>query len=277
MIIDAFPFFNELDLLEIRLNELDPVVDYFVLVEATVTHSGLPKPLYYDEHMCDYRFLPFGNKIIHVVVDDMPMTKKEVEEAISPQDRVWMQSGYQVEDNWVRERFQRNAMMRVLKDFDPEDIVIIEDADEMVRPEIVAKLPEILVDGSNAVEQVLHTYYLNWKCMNMPWWGTKILKNKFVNNPSEHRFHTPASKYIYKGGWHFGFLGGADAIRTKIKAYAHQEFNTENTLDKIDYFLGNQKDALGRLYEYQIVPIDDTYPTYIRKNLEKFEKYIYVP
>jgi len=39
MIYDCFPFFDELDVLEIRLNELDPVVDKFVLVEAPVTHS----------------------------------------------------------------------------------------------------------------------------------------------------------------------------------------------------------------------------------------------
>lgn len=33
MIYDAFAFNNELDLLEIRLNELDPIMDRFVLVE----------------------------------------------------------------------------------------------------------------------------------------------------------------------------------------------------------------------------------------------------
>ena len=32
-IIDVFPFFNELDILEIRLNILDPYVDYFILSE----------------------------------------------------------------------------------------------------------------------------------------------------------------------------------------------------------------------------------------------------
>ena len=42
-IYDCFTFFNELDLLEIRLNELNEVVDYFVLVEATTTHSRKPK------------------------------------------------------------------------------------------------------------------------------------------------------------------------------------------------------------------------------------------
>ena len=42
-IYDCFKFYNELDLLEIRLNELDPHVDFFVIVEATKTHSGKKK------------------------------------------------------------------------------------------------------------------------------------------------------------------------------------------------------------------------------------------
>ena len=44
-IVDVFPFFNELDLLEIRLNVLDPYVDLFIISEATKTFSGLDKPL----------------------------------------------------------------------------------------------------------------------------------------------------------------------------------------------------------------------------------------
>ena len=41
---------NELDLLEIRLNELDDVVDYFVLVEANRTFQNNHKPYYFDEN-----------------------------------------------------------------------------------------------------------------------------------------------------------------------------------------------------------------------------------
>ncbi len=47
-IYDAFNFFNELELLDIRLNVLNDHVDYFVLVESTLTHSGLPKELFYE-------------------------------------------------------------------------------------------------------------------------------------------------------------------------------------------------------------------------------------
>ena len=46
-IFDTFTFYNELDLLELRLNILGDVVDYFVINEATITFTGKTKPLYY--------------------------------------------------------------------------------------------------------------------------------------------------------------------------------------------------------------------------------------
>ena len=63
-------FYNELDLLEIRLNILDSVVDKFVIVEATETFMGQPKPLYYEENK--ERFVKWKDKIVHYVVDDYP-------------------------------------------------------------------------------------------------------------------------------------------------------------------------------------------------------------
>ncbi len=70
MIVDAFLFFNELDLLKIRLEELRDVVDRFVLVEAPVTFSGARKPLYFER----YRdlFSEYADRIHHHVVADMP-------------------------------------------------------------------------------------------------------------------------------------------------------------------------------------------------------------
>ena len=47
MIYDCFPFNNELDILEIRLNILNDVVDKFILVEASKTQSLLDKPFYF--------------------------------------------------------------------------------------------------------------------------------------------------------------------------------------------------------------------------------------
>src|SRR4029077_1834400 len=89
MIVDCFTFFNELELLEIRLKELGEVVDKFVLVESTLTFQGKPKPLFFRDNAS--RFAPFQSKIDHVIVD-MPET----------------------DDPWVREGFQRNSFKRII-------------------------------------------------------------------------------------------------------------------------------------------------------------------
>jgi hypothetical protein len=44
LVYDCFMFFNELDLLEIRLNTLSSSVDYFLLIEADRTFSSKESP-----------------------------------------------------------------------------------------------------------------------------------------------------------------------------------------------------------------------------------------
>lgn len=66
LILDAFTFNFELDLLEIRLNELKSVVDYHILVESAHDLYGNPKPMYFHLHKWEKRFLKFRDKIIHV-------------------------------------------------------------------------------------------------------------------------------------------------------------------------------------------------------------------
>ena len=69
-VFDSFIFFNELDLLELRLNILNDVVDYFVLTESPFTVSGNEKPLYYQENKD--RFGKFNDKIIHNITKEIP-------------------------------------------------------------------------------------------------------------------------------------------------------------------------------------------------------------
>src|SRR5205823_1107096 len=107
MIYDCFLFFNEVELLEIRLHDLSAVVDRFVLVESPVTFSNKPKPLYYADNRD--RFKAFEDRIIHVVVDDNPP-------ADSPFDR---------------ENHQRNCIARGLAACHPDDVVLISDLDEI--------------------------------------------------------------------------------------------------------------------------------------------------
>ena len=99
-------------MLDIRLRELDTVVDRFVLVEATRTHSNRPKPLYYAENRA--RYAAFADKIIHVVVEDTPDTTNA----------------------WAIERFQRDCILRGLHNCRPDDIILMSDVDEIPRARV---------------------------------------------------------------------------------------------------------------------------------------------
>ena len=43
MIIDAFTFFNEKELVELRIKYLNELIDCFVVIEADVTYTGKAK------------------------------------------------------------------------------------------------------------------------------------------------------------------------------------------------------------------------------------------
>ena len=114
MIYDTFIFFNELDLLEIRLNELDKVVDKFVLVESLMTFSGEEKPLYFQ--LNKNRFKKFLHKINHVVV-------KDINDNNLLQNRL---IAHRAESTklLMRENIQRNAIMKGLIDAKKETLFL---------------------------------------------------------------------------------------------------------------------------------------------------------
>ena len=60
---DAVLFTTELDLLEIRMEELDAVVDKFFILESNATFTGLPKELYFERNR--KRFEKFERKIVY--------------------------------------------------------------------------------------------------------------------------------------------------------------------------------------------------------------------
>jgi hypothetical protein len=132
MIYDCFTFFNELELLELRLHELSGVVDKFVLVEATRTHSNQPKALVYQENRA--RFQEFHDKIIHVVVDDMPNAKNA----------------------WALENFQRECIARGLVSCRPDDLVLVSDLDEIPRATTVTLAIHELPFRNNIVSNCVH-------------------------------------------------------------------------------------------------------------------------
>ena len=234
MLIDCFTFFNELDILELRLRELYEVVDRFVLVEATHTHAGQPKPLVFEQNKA--RFAPWLPKIRHIIVHDLP-------------------AGAGLPGTRQREMTQRNAILRGLVDADDSDVVLISDIDEIPRAHMV---PQALDPGMVVVyDQTLYYYNLNTSCTNTRWRGTRAALVADVKALSPHviRYglgtpdqHYPIYALAQDAGWHFSYFGDVQHIQAKMQSFLHQELvNAETTdADVIAERVANGLDAYGR-------------------------------
>lgn len=253
-IFDCFPFSSELDVVDIRLNELSGVVDYFVLAEAPVTHSGKPKLLYYAENK--ERFRDFSDRIIHLVVDDMP-------QGLDPPGSD--------ERARAREAHQRDSIGRFLRDrCGAGDIILLSDADEI--PSVQAVRNYQPTDGLMACEQHLSYYWLN--CRSRFWSGTRIFSGRFFlesgRTLTQIRYRN--CPVITGGGWHFAYLGGAEAIIRKIESFLHIGLDREEYKNPewIRLCVDSGLDLFGRDEEqYTFVGLDASFPKYVLDNRDR--------
>lgn len=251
-IYDCFLFFNELDVLEIRLNELYNSVDKFVLVESEETFRGKPKPLYFNDNKD--RFAPFLDKIIHIVIKDRIDTGNP----------------------WARERFQRDQIMKGLKQCEPNDIIILSDVDEIIRESVIPIIINKLDNEKLSCilcEQTLYRFFLNSFDFSSSWAGTCAThyQNFLKTSPDIFRLERDKnSKHrIPNAGWHFCSMGGQDSISKKYESFSHSEVDTEYHRS-----LQFTKDYMSKYCK--IVNIDETYPNFVLINLKYYEEHGFI-
>lgn len=210
-IYDCFPFFNEVELLKIRMTTLYDHVDHFVIVESVETHQGDAKPLYFEENK--ELFAPFADKIIHITLQERLKT----------------------DNPWVRENYQRNQIVRGLIHCKDSDIILISDLDEIVDPKCLRNIRYHLMRGKRAfvgTTQRMYIYYLNH--FDSLWHGTvattyKALKER---SPQYFRDHRNKGLRLPHSGWHFTYIGGLEKVIQKLEAFAHSEGNTPENKNK---------------------------------------------
>ena len=250
MIYDCFLFFNELDLLEIRLNELKNIVDVFVLCESTTTFTGKPKPLYFE--LEKDRFKDFN--IIHLVHTGV----------------------VGVDDAWYNEINQRNFLIHGIQDCNPNDYIILSDVDEIPNAKALSRL----TGDFHSLGMTTHMYYLN--CVStQAWHHAKYFKYGAVNNRVLNEIRMlhdalPDTK-IENCGTHFANIGGIEQLQRKLNSFSHQEINTDkiNNREFLAHCLKENLDFLGRSYTIKTMNIDTLpVPEYIKKNKEKFKHLI---
>jgi hypothetical protein len=274
-VYDTFPFFNEFEILELRLQELWDQVDHFVLVESNTTFVGSPKEYFFENNKD--RFAKYLDKIVHIKIED----------TIESQFQVFPN---EIDHTWVREKFQRYAGYRGLTDVQDEDLVIISDLDEIPRADMI----EMIKEDENDYDRYLlyiaqFNYKLNYMKIQSPSRHPAIMvtRGRVFNNPQEEReisfFWNRKPENLVEidhGGWHFTYFGNEDHCVNKIKSFAHTEQNRADIVDEynIAWMIRNKYGHEGRFSQhnerFEYVVVDDYFPKCITENLDKWQHMI---
>lgn len=257
---DCFTFYNEFDLLEIRLEELWNVVDFFVIAEADITFQNQPKSFLLKDNW--ERFRPYQEKIRHIMINDMPRSNNP----------------------WDNEFFQRNSLSRGLYDVSPEDIVVISDSDEIPRS---SALTYIKLDKNPSDRYCLcmpiFYFKLNYM-MTEPVYrqiNIKAVRGNVLQNPHWERSsfnYIPGVKELEHAGWHWTYLGDTQFAINKLKSFSHAESNRPDIIDyvNIDQMI-EQKLGLTWMNSserFQYVHLDDYFPRTITEQKGRYSHLI---
>lgn len=241
-------------MLESRMEYLDSVVDYFVIVESNVTFVGKQKPLYFAENQL--RFKKYSHKIVYfpfIFDNSIHKLNFDVEvdiEKCASYDTV----------HWQIEKMQRNHIANAVKIFDGNPFVILSDVDEIPSVEAVefAKLHA----GNEQIPIAsffVKLFFYNLHNMDPNDWLSIIFTNKEIlieKTPqflrSNHRNEELVAP-IANGGWHLSFFLTPEQIQHKIQNYSHQENNREEftNIENINRALKEGKSLFFKGVKYE--------------------------
>lgn len=262
-IIDAFLFFQELDLLDIRLAYLDHHVDRFVIVEACQTFSGKSKEFVFEKY--SQRFAKYLHKIEYQKITDFHRDFASVQQHLKAASTSSHQKVLSIleqhthysktELHWVLDSYHRECIHLALDRIaEPDDVVITSDLDEI--PNIVlfsAQNLAALSKQPRVCQQREFRYFLNY-FKDADWLGTIAGLQKVIGQQSLNMLRIDSKKVreivhpvpIENGGYHFTSCGGIDMIRKKIKSWGHQEFNNSVVLSNIEKHVRSGQDIFQR-------------------------------
>ena len=247
---DAFPFFNEVRVLKLRLHTLAPVMHRFVLAEATRTFSNESKPLHFGERVRDDAELAyFLPQIEHVVIDNMPTAS-----------------------HWPfdREHHQRNALVRGLAQAEEDDLILVSDCDEIPDPHAIELLRSC--DGWDTTGPVrFYIRHYQWKfsfqfqtlkphpqLATVEWLAGARARGQLQH--LRYASSMPSHLRLHNAWWHLSFFADAEGVMRKMQAYAHhQDFAQSGIYNSSDDAavarmrdaIANGSDCVGNTCLYQ--------------------------
>lgn len=257
------------DLLDIRLNTLNNVVDKFIIGESDYSHSGIKKDFCLDRLVCE-RFQKFADKIIYIKI---PYVKSN--------------------NPWNMEMFSRDYIYQAYKDkMQDNDLILIGDLDEIPNPKYISEDYYSINHQPIGLVMTGYTQCLDMKCSDT-FFGTIFLQKKDIQMPvwwlRNHRSNFENKFFLHveynqnglgMAGWHFSTVADLDGIVKKLKYFAHvndfkDEYKTIEHALKAIRIKGSVLDP-EPVRKFDIIDIVyPNLPQYLVDNQNKFKHLFY--
>ena len=287
-------FYDEDLIADLRFNILNQYINEFVVVESKYTHSGEKRELLFNIN----NYPNFKHKINYIVLENEPDTLEKVYD----DDTEDKKNSKYIMNALKRENYQRNAITRGLSKANPDDLVLISDADEI--PNLTNLDVEKISNEIILFKQNFYYYKFNLKLEDMPWFGSKACKYKVLKSPQWLRNIKDKKypfwrldvlfsnkkysniKFIENGGWHFSNMKTPAEIEKKMRTYLHHREYDINPLgtEKIEQIIKSKKSIYNLRADMKTEKFDGTQnlkptdgnelPQYIKENKEKYSNWI---
>lgn len=238
MIYELFNFYNEFDMLELKLQEHHRHVDSFIICESNRSSTQVPKEYRLKKEL-DGRYAQWRDKITLLEFDAAGL-----------------------ESGWPTFNAQRNYQIKN-QNFNPTDILLFSDLDEFLLPadwQWIKEQDPARVKNIVRFESELFWCYANMLhstkqyCVSMATGAT--LKSPVYlrkQNPEQIGQATPTDFIIKKGGVHLSWFVNKEQMKEKI----HGSIEAHNwgtalkkSKEEIENWYWDQKNS-GKLFEHK--------------------------
>ena len=228
MIIDAFTFFNEKELVELRVKYLSEIVDCFLIVEADHTHTGKKKNWNFPK-VLNGTLKNYSSKIQY---HQMKVDLEKAETEQDPRYKSLKGSLSNTGRSWKVENMQRNFIKEAYKKSltSDDDIIIISDLDEIPSKDKISFIKSCDFKKIAPVAFAHSLFHLSCEYLDLEdWIGSVAITKQLIEKyePQTFRNYKNRISHFANAGWSFSSFGGEKRIREKLEAFGHVELNKE--------------------------------------------------
>jgi hypothetical protein len=255
MIIDTTLFNDEFDMLDIHLAITDHYVDRWIILEASRTFSGIPKPYNLANNLERYR-ARYGDRIEVVTLE---LTEDQT--------------------NLVCETMMRQGLQPALSKYHTEDIVIHGDLDEIINPDRWNQIVSLMNEHNQPVTCGFEMYfYLFDQKAERNWKGSVVARRRMFDTPHElykgrnvkrkDRSHCVGLKEPV--GWHWTWIGTDELVKNKARSCIESQHRDPDQI--LAAF--KQRDTISAInHKATTHTVSTNYPDSVQQVLKKYPLY----